>query len=342
MSEITIKTKKQYRYVVEDSFVGLTEEIARVYKGCKLYVVYDKNTAKLFKSELRDELCGYEIYEYVVPIGEQCKSFSTYKRLIDRLLLDGMTRNDMLVAVGGGAVSDLVGFLAATYMRGVSYSIISTTLLSAVDASIGGKTAIDSAYGKNITGAFHAPSLVYVNTACFESLPVREKESGMGEIAKYALLSCELTDEILKGDISDLCLKCADIKRAVVEKDEFERKAKGGRKILNLGHTIGHALEASCGYSLSHGFCVAYGLNRIIDLSVDFYGLNSETKDRMKSKLNVYPFDFNVRADIRDIKSGILFDKKTSGDKISFILLKDVGCPSVENISIADMWRILK
>ena len=248
----------------------------------------------------------------------------------------------MIIAVGGGAVSDLTGFVAATFMRGIKFAIVSTTILSAVDASIGGKTAINTGLGKNLAGAFHSPALVYVNTDCFDSLPPREKESGAGEIVKYAFLDKSFNLSALKDDTEELVYRCADIKRAVVEKDEFELKKRSGRKLLNLGHTIGHALEASKGFTLSHGLCVAYGIMKIIDLSADFYSLSPEVVSKMKGLLNAYAFNFDSGVDMRDVKSRILFDKKVSGDKISMILLKDIGEPKVENIRISDMWRILK
>lgn len=342
MKELTIKTKQPYKYVVESSFAGLNEEILSVYGGGRLFVVYDKNTKKLFAKEIRDELCDFELSEIVVPAGEECKSFNVYKKLIDELALRGADRNDMIIAVGGGAVSDLTGFIAATFMRGIKFAIVSTTILSAVDASIGGKTAINTGYGKNLAGAFHSPALVYVNVDCFDSLPPREKESGAGEIVKYAFLDKSFNLSALKDDTEELVYRCADIKRAVVEKDEFELKKRSGRKLLNLGHTIGHALEASKDFTLSHGLCVAYGIMKIIDLSADFYSLSPEVVSKMKGLLNAYAFNFDFDVDMRDVKSRILFDKKVSGDKISMILLKDIGEPKVENIRISDMWRILK
>ena len=147
---------------------------------------------------------------------------------------------------------------------------------------------------------------------------------------------------LVKDDTEELVFRCADIKRAVVEKDEFELKKRSGRKLLNLGHTIGHALEASKGFTLSHGLCVAYGIMKIIDLSADFYSLSPEVVSQMKGLLNAYAFNFDSGVDMRDVKSRILFDNKVSGDKISMILLKDIGEPKVENIRISDMWRILK
>ena len=342
MREIVIKTKKPYRYVLSDTFAGLSEELSGVVKNDRLFIVYDKNTKKLFAKEIRDELCDFSICEITVPEGEKCKKFSVYKKLIEKLTLGGADRTSAILAVGGGAVSDLAGFAAASFMRGIPYMICPTTILSAIDASVGGKTGVDTPYGKNLVGAFYPPRLVYVNSACFGSLPQREIESGMGEAVKYAFLDKSVSAEDIRGDIENLVIKCVEIKNKIVEKDEFEKRPLSGRKLLNLGHTIGHALEAQKNYELSHGLCVAYGIKRIIDLSADFYGLDSQTVDEMKSLLEVYPFDFSFDADLRDVKSRMFFDKKADGDKISMILLKGVGVAKIEKVPLAKIWKIIK
>ncbi len=342
MRETVIKTKKPYRYVLSDTFAGLSEELSAVAGSDRLFVVYDKNTKKLFAKEIRDELCDFSICEITVPEGEKCKNFSVYKKLIDKLTLGGADRASAILVVGGGSVSDLAGFAAATFMRGIPYMVCPTTILSAIDASVGGKTGVDTLYGKNLVGAFYPPKLVYVNSACFGTLPQREIESGMGEAVKYAFLDKSVSAEDIKGDIENLVIKCVEIKNKIVQKDEFEKRPLSGRKLLNLGHTVGHALEAQKNYELSHGLCVAYGIKRIIDLSADFYGLSPQVVDEMKSLLKVYPFDFSFDVDLRDVKSRMLFDKKTDGDKISLILLKGVGEPKIEKVSIAKIWKIIK
>ena len=239
-------------------------------------------------------------------------------------------------------MSDLVGFVAATFMRGITYCVCPTTILSAIDASVGGKTAVDLSFGKNLVGAFYSPALVYVNVSCFDFLPAREVESGMGEAVKYAFIDKCVSAEDIAGDMENLVMKCVEIKNEIVKKDEFETKPRGGRTVLNLGHTIGHALEASSGYSLSHGLCVAYGIKRIIDLSADFYGLSNEKIEEMNALLNVYPFDFSFATDMRDVKSRMLFDKKVTGSDVMLVLLKGVGEPAVEKAPISKVWKLLK
>ena len=342
MRETVIKTHKPYRFITCDSFAGLAEELFSAVKSDKIFVVYDKNTKKLFSKEIKDELCGFSTCEITVPEGEKCKNFSCYKRLIDKLADFGADRNSALLAVGGGAVSDLVGFVAATFMRGITYCVCPTTILSAIDASVGGKTAIDANFSKNVVGAFYPPSLVYVNVSCFDFLPQREVESGMGEAVKYAFLDKRVSAEDILGDREELVMKCVEVKNEFVKKDEFETKPQKGRILLNLGHTVGHALEASSGLSLSHGLCVSYGIMRIIDLSADFYDLKPEIVGRMKELLNVYPFDFSFAADMCDVKTRMLFDKKISGSDLRMILLKDIGEPCVEKVPLSKVWALLK
>lgn len=342
MRETVIRTHKPYKYITCDSFAGLAEELFAVVKSDRLFVVYDKNTKKLFAKELREELCDFSVCEIVVPEGEKCKNFGYYKRLAEKLAENGADRTSALLAVGGGAVSDLVGFVAATFMRGITYCVCPTTILSAIDASVGGKTAVDLSFGKNLVGAFYSPALVYANVSCFDFLPAREVESGMGEAVKYAFIDKRVSAEDIAGDMENLVMKCVEIKNEIVKKDEFETKPRGGRTVLNLGHTIGHALEASSGYSLSHGLCVAYGIKRIIDLSADFYGLSNEKIEEMNALLNVYPFDFSFAADMRDVKSRMLFDKKVTGSDVMLVLLKGVGEPAVEKAPISKVWKFLK
>lgn len=342
MRETVIRTHKPYKYITCDSFAGLAEELFAVVKSDRLFVVYDKNTKKLFAKELREELCDFSVCEIVVPEGEKGKNFGCYKRLAEKLAENGADRTSALLAVGGGAVSDLVGFVAATFMRGITYCVCPTTILSAIDASVGGKTAVDLSFGKNLVGAFYSPSLVYANVSCFDFLPVREVESGMGEAVKYAFIDKRVSAEDIAGDMENLVMKCVEIKNEIVKKDEFETKPRGGRTVLNLGHTIGHALEASSGYSLSHGLCVAYGIKRIIGLSADFYGLSNEKIEEMNALLNVYPFDFSFAADMRDVKSRMLFDKKVTGSNVMLVLLKGVGEPAVEKAPISKVWKLLK
>lgn len=198
-----------------------------------------------------------------------------------------------------------------------------TTLLSCVDSSIGGKTAVNLPQGKNLVGAFYAPSLVYVSLSSFDSLPKREIECGMGEIVKYAFLDCSITcEDIKKGDREEIVVKSLEIKKKVVETDEFDR---GERAKLNLGHTVGHAVESLSAYAYSHGLCVAKGIAKIIEVSQKYYGFSDEKKDEMLALLNCYPFDLDIEFSSERILEKITVDKKAETDAISLVLIKDIA-----------------
>lgn len=341
MNFLKVKTSRPYEVVVCDSFAGLNEEIAEITGDGVAFIVYDKNTKKLFSKEISEELCDLPTISLTVKVGEECKTFAEYKRLIGLLAKYGADRTDVLVSVGGGAVSDLVGFVAATFKRGIKHAIVPTTILSGVDASIGGKTAIDLPEGKNLVGAFYSPSLVFTNVSAFDTQGEKQVESGYGEIVKYAFIDKRINKEIIaRGDMEETVSLCARIKSEIVEKDEFE---KGGREILNLGHTIGHALETERGFSLSHGLCVAFGIDKIIDISADFYGLNEEKKREMKDLLHSFPFDFDVgEIDYKSLRNRILSDKKIEGDYIKFVLIKDIGDVRVERLPLTAVWKYVR
>ncbi len=341
MNVVKIKTSKPYDVVVCDSFVGLNEEIAEITGDGVAFIVYDNNTKKLFSEEISEELCDLPTIPLTVKEGEKCKTFAEYKRLTGLLAKYGADRTDVLISVGGGAVSDLVGFVAATYKRGIKHVIVPTTILSGVDASIGGKTAIDMPEGKNLVGAFYSPSLVFTNVSAFDTLGEKQVESGYGEIIKYAFIDKRVNKEVIaRGDSEEIVSLCAEIKGEIVEKDEFE---KGGREILNLGHTIGHALEAERGFSLSHGLCVAFGIDRIIDISADFYGFGEEKRREMKDLLRSFPFDFDVgEIDYKSLRNRILSDKKIEGDYIKFVLIKDIGDVRVERLPLTAVWKYVR
>ena len=218
--------------------------------GKKICLVYDKNAAACV-GEVREALKGYEITETSYGEGENVKTAENLLALCKLLCDNEFTRGDALIAVGGGAVSDLVGFAASLYKRGIKYLNCPTTLLSAIDASVGGKTAVDFGGGKNVLGEFYAPAAVYVSLSAVKSLPEKDIRSGKGEVAKYALLSAKISEAEVAGEITEeLIYKCLLVKKKYVEKDEYDLK---DRKILNLGHTAGHAIEAESGFTLSHG-----------------------------------------------------------------------------------------
>ena len=322
MRVLSVNASSRYEVVIQNDFSALKESVSKVFGG-KLAVVYDGNTFPLFSDIIKKELSGFDIYEKVFPAGENTKSIESFASLLGFLAQNGFTRKDGILAVGGGVIGDLCGFAAASYMRGVTYMSCPTTLLSAVDSSVGGKTAVNLPQGKNLVGAFYQPSLVYIATSALNTLPQREIECGMGEVVKYAFLDKSLTIEDLKNaDYENIIYKCLLIKKKFVEEDEFDR---GERAKLNLGHTVGHAIESLSAYAYSHGLCVFNGMRYIIDLSADFYGFGEQKKEEMQALLNAYPYQKCQSFTSEQLIEKIKIDKKAESGFVNLVLVKDIG-----------------
>jgi 3-dehydroquinate synthase len=273
---------------------------------------------------------------FVAPAGESSKSTSMLTACWNWLAERGCRRNDLVAALGGGVVGDLAGFAAATYQRGIGLWQIPTTLLAQVDSSVGGKTAINLAGGKNLVGAFYQPDLVVVDPLTLGTLPSDEYRGGLGEVAKYGLLDADLfallgneRHAIADRDpevVADLVRRCIDYKTSVVEEDELDR---GRRAVLNLGHTMGHALEVTIGYgSLSHGRAVALGLLVALAVSERTLGLDPEVRGR--TRLLLEGWDLPVAIPLPPVGSLLLAaakDKKVTAGTTGFVGLRRVGEP---------------
>jgi len=241
------------------------------------------------------------------------------------------------LAFGGGVVGDIAGFAASTYMRGITLIAVPTTLLAAVDSSVGGKTAVDLKTGKNLLGTFYQPSAVYINTEFLKTLPVKEIKNGLGEVVKYAFLSDTVTTSDLKNPDGDLIYRCLKIKRDIVEKDE---KEKGERALLNLGHTFGHAIEKLSGYRLAHGACVIKGMVYAIEISKRLYDLSDKTVSEMYGLLKSGKHDLSCPFSAESLVSQIIADKKRKGESINFVALKGIGKPEITEIKISDLKKM--
>lgn len=330
MRKLTVKASKRYQITISDNLSEFGNAVRHHIVGSKVAVITDSNVDKLYGNALDEFLQDKAVYKYVVDAGEQSKSKSVYFHLLESLCADDFTRKDTVIAFGGGVVGDLAGFVASTYMRGVNLIQVPTTLLSAVDSSVGGKTAINLDAGKNLVGSFYQPSAVYVNTAFFNTLPKREIQSGLGEVIKYAYLSKSVTLPMIKeGANEQLVYQCLKIKRDIVEKDE---KEKGVRALLNLGHTVGHAIESLSGYTLSHGECVVKGLAFTLKLSQNLYGLAQSKYDEMQQLLTFCGHDVSCPFSAQELINKIAHDKKGDGKTIKFVTVKDIGKPKIITI----------
>ena len=305
-------------------------------------IVTDATVAGIYLPKLEAALVspdGHTPHSVVVPAGEASKSLENYGRTAERLLSLGIDRGTVLLALGGGVVGDLAGFLAATLLRGIDFIQIPTTLLAQVDSSVGGKTAIDSAHGKNLIGAFHQPLLVVTDTDTLTSLPPRELKAGYAEIVKYALLGDpaffdwleENGAAVLAGEpeavIHAIATSCR-AKARIVEEDEREG---GKRALLNLGHTFAHALEAESGFgdALNHGEAVAIGMVMAFDLSVRLGLCSANDLARVRSHFVRHGLPVSPPHDLsfapRALVGRMARDKKADRGKLTFILVHAIG-----------------
>lgn len=326
-----------YHIYLEPDFAKLPEAVEPLnIKERKLCIVADSTTAELYGAELKEilkETCTY-VSMFVFPAGEVNKTLNTVRDLYEHLILEKFDRKDMLVALGGGVVGDLTGFAAATYLRGIGFIQIPTTLLSQVDSSIGGKTGVDFDAYKNMVGAFHMPRLVYMNLNVLKTLPDRQFACGMGEIIKHGLIQdsdyleklSTYQREIREKNYAALLWMVAGsckVKRHVVEEDPTEQ---GIRAWLNFGHTIGHSVEKLKDFTLCHGECVAIGCAAAAWMSWKRGLISEKEKEAVEQLLLDYQLPVRVKGlKPEDIVKTTKLDKKMDAGKVKFVLLKKIG-----------------
>ena len=326
-----------YDIVLRDSFDGLGEEIAALgLSGRKFCIVTDANVAPLYLEAVRAAVAdkASAVAEYVFPAGEGSKNLDTVRGLYEHLILEHFDRKDILIALGGGVVGDLCGFAAATYLRGVGFIQIPTTLLSQVDSSIGGKTGVDFDAYKNMVGAFHMPRLVYASLGAFQTLPDEQFVSGMGEVIKHGLIKNkdyyvwlkENREKIQKKDPAvclDMVLESCRIKRRVVEADPTEQ---GERALLNFGHTLGHAIEKLENFSMLHGCCVGLGCIAAARISAGRGMISMEEAEDIRRTMEAFGLPVSVSGLAwEDVRTAMKSDKKMDSGVVKFILLKEIG-----------------
>lgn len=335
-----------YDIVFSRSFAQLGPQILSLgfARETKLMIVTDSNVDPLYLAEVKEMLCrDFSVVKSIVlPAGESEKNLDTIADVYEALIRNHYDRKDLLIALGGGVIGDMTGFAAATYLRGVDFIQVPTSLLAMVDSSVGGKTGVDFRGYKNMVGAFHMPKLVYMNICVLKTLPPREIACGMGEVIKYGIsmdadFYASLSDaqpDVLNCRISRLeqiVHRCCELKRDVVEEDPTE---KGRRRILNYGHTIGHAIEKLMQFTLLHGECVAIGMCASMHISVRRGLITQDVYERFLSLVRSYDLPVCVRnAPFRpqDVLDAMKSDKKTVGGKVRFILVSGIGTSYVEN-----------
>ena len=330
------QAQKSYPILIEqDKIENLKQKIVSVIRGQKYLVIISEKVDKLY-----GKILGFSKEEkFVLKDGEKEKNFSNYKKILNKALKMQLTRKDAIIAIGGGVVGDLAGFVASTYMRGIDYIQVPTTLLACVDSSVGGKVAINSDYGKNLIGCFYQPKAVFINTNFLKTLDERQYKTGLGEVVKYMFIekSClskedlnlsnfisESTEKILSRNLETLEILieiCIKLKISVVEQDEQE---KGLRKILNFGHTYAHAIENITKYrQYTHGEAVVEGIRFAFSLAEKRGLIDKNYKYWAEDILSKFNFKQVKDFPHEKIINAMKLDKKAEFDKITFILPAD-------------------
>ncbi len=344
MEKITVHASGTYDILIDKGSLGSIGQVLKErFKPCNIAILSDDKVFPLYGKTVTDALtaAGFKTVSHVIENGEQSKTLDNVTAFIECMVRAQVTRTDMVLALGGGVVGDMAGFAAAIYLRGIPYIQVPTTLLAAVDSSVGGKTAVDISAGKNLVGAFHQPALVYLDTDTLNTLDPAVLRDGFAEVIKYGIiLDSKLFDTVAVPDSFDLTkviARCIEIKRDVVEQDEFD---KGLRGLLNFGHTFGHAIEKLSGFTITHGSAVARGM--IIAAKVArIYGFTDYTEVITKV-VKDYCFETNCPYSADELYSVILSDKKRSGADITLVLPKEIGACTLEKMPAGQVLELMK
>lgn len=338
-TKLLVKREGDFHYPIcfEENFSNLAQAMrAEGLVDMKICIVTDSNVGPLYESAVEEVLrkVSSDISVFTFEAGEKNKNLDTVSSLYQTLIQNGLDRKSILVALGGGVVGDLTGFGAATYLRGIDFIQIPTTLLAQVDSSVGGKTGVDFQQYKNMVGAFHQPKLVYMNLSTLTTLPAEQFACGMGEILKTGLICdgeffrfvCREQESIKALDmklIAAMVRRCCEIKAGVVERDP---KEQGERALLNLGHTVGHAVEKLKNFTLLHGQCVGAGLVAAAYLSMKRGLLNEQEYQEICRGCADYDLPIHVDGLIpQDVLAATKKDKKMEQGHIKFILMDGIG-----------------
>lgn len=343
--ELTVNTSKRYTIRIERGALDqLGAYCASLFApGKKAVVITDTHVAPLYLERVSTSLrnAGFDVTSCAFPAGEPSKRLSTIEGIYGHMAQAHITRSDFAVALGGGVTGDMAGFAAASYLRGIPFVQVPTTLLSQVDSSVGGKTGVDLPQGKNLVGAFWQPSFVLIDPDTLNTLSPHFFADGMGEVIKYgciksrALFDLLIETEDIPSIMEDVIYRCVDIKRDVVERDEFDT---GERALLNFGHTFGHALEKLHQYQgLSHGAAVGIGMVMMARLGEKAGFTAPGTADKIAAALEKYHLPVHSDLPLSQIVEATASDKKSTGSSINLVLLKNIGESFVHKVARSDL-----
>ena len=346
MKTICVNASHQYDVMIGSGVLShLGDLLSERYKGTTTVIVSDHNVYKLYGEQATKSLeaAGHRVLHFVFPAGEAHKTIQTYGEIVEFLAKNHVTRSDILIALGGGVTGDMAGFAAATYLRGIPYVQIPTSLLAMVDSSVGGKTAIDLSVGKNLVGAFYQPSLVLCDIEALNTLPKENFLEGCAEIIKYAILyDADLFKHLqahgTNFDREYVISRCVELKRDVVAQDEFDI---GARQKLNYGHTFGHGIELNSDFTISHGKAVAIGMVIAAKSGIQLGLCNQETFQLIAQIIRQFELPTTTDYSAEALSQAALSDKKRFGDHIHLIIPKKIGECVIYRAPVEDLQTII-
>ncbi len=330
MNTVTVNTAKEYPVLIGEGLLPQMGSLVRSVKmPCKAAIISDSNVFPIYGNTVETSLQeqGYQTVKFVFSAGEASKSGQTYLSILEFLAENQLTRSDVIIALGGGVVGDMAGFVAATYLRGIRYIQVPTTLLAMVDSSVGGKTAIDLCAGKNLAGCFYQPDLVVCDVNALKSLPTQIFQDGCAEVIKYGVLYDldlfrHLEEKGLNFDRAKVITRCVELKRDVVTEDEFDT---GARQKLNLGHTVGHSIESLSNYEISHGQAVAMGMAIVSKTSAKQGLCDVSVPERILKVLKQFSLPTEAQYTAEELYLHALSDKKRSAGTVNLIVPTAIG-----------------
>ena len=345
---VHINVGKGYHVTVGSGLLDYCGAIAgALLKPCRIAVITDTVVETLYLARASESLAGagFGVSHFAFPAGERSKSMGTLTRILEFLAGEKFTRTDCLVALGGGVAGDIAGFAAGCYLRGIRYLQLPTTLLAAVDSSVGGKTAVNLEAGKNLAGLFLQPEAVICDTGCFASLPPRILADGAAEAVKTGILAGEELFSLfesgaggVKDKLPEIVARCVAYKGRIVEADELE---SGPRRLLNLGHTVGHAIEKLSGYGISHGHAVAAGVAVIARAAVRLGRCSAACAARIEKTLLENSLPVTTTFNAAGLAAAALADKKRAGEEITLVLPREIGDCILWKIAVKELQGII-
>ena len=340
---IKVNTSHKYNVMVCNGMLPeLGNVMSKLFDRCSIAILTDDIVDALYADTVIKSLKanGFRCIKHTIPNGESSKNMDSVLSFINFMASEQITRSDMVLALGGGVIGDMAGFASAIYLRGIKYIQVPTTLLAAVDSSVGGKTAVDISSGKNLIGAFHQPSLVICDTATLETLPANILRDGYAEVIKYGvILDKELFDILsrsTKGNPEEIIARCISIKRDVVTADEFD---KGERQLLNFGHTLGHSIELLSNFTITHGEAVAKGM--VIAAKLGKECGYADVVEPIKNIVEMYGFDTSCPYSAEQLYRVSLSDKKRQKEKITIVIPESVGKCILHTIPTEELLSLL-